>query len=110
MSFQFTKQQRKTLALICETINPSLQPELPDDAKAIFENHAGNYPVVDELEKRLAKKPKAQHAALAQLLRIINVPIACALVTQKIASVQFADFGSTCSSACPIGVTIDKEN
>ena len=93
MSFQFTSQQRTTLALICETINPSLPPELPSDEKAIFENHAGKYPVVDEIEKKLSKKPEAQQVALSRLLKIINVPIACWVVTQKNASVQFPVFG-----------------
>ena len=84
MSFQFSDQQRNTLDLICETINPSLQPELPSDEQAIFENHAGKYPVVDELEKRVAKKPESQHAALTRLLRIINVPIVCWFATNKL--------------------------
>jgi len=86
MSFKFTDRQRKTLALICETINPSLVPELPSDKKAIFENHAGKYPVVDEIQKRLAKKPEAQRTELARLLGVINLPIVCWLVTRKLRS------------------------
>ena len=84
MSFLFTAQQRKTLALICETINPSLQPELPSDENAIFRNHAGKYPVVNELEKRLAQKSESQRLALTRLLRLINVPMVCWLATRKL--------------------------
>ena len=83
MSFRFSKEQRKTLALICETINPSLQSELPSDNKAIFENHAGNYPVVDEIEKKLSKKTEGQQVTLTRLLKVINVPMVCWVATKK---------------------------
>ena len=66
MSFQFTEKQSKTLALICETINPVLPPTLPDDHPAVFENHAGDYPIVEEFRKRLAKNPaKSKKRSLA---------------------------------------------
>ena len=83
MSFLFTQRQRKTLALICETLNPALTPSMPEDQPAVFQNHADEYPIVDELEMRIARKSEKEQKALVGLLRFINLPVVCWLATQK---------------------------
>ena len=89
MSFQFTEKQSKTLALICETINPVLPPTLPDDHPAVFENHAGDYPIVEEFRKRLAKKSSQEQKAFVGYLRFINLPVVCWLATQRLRPFNF---------------------
>ena len=89
MSFQFTERQSATLALICETINPEMVPSQPDDQLAVFENHAGKYPIVEEFRKRLAKKSTEEQLAFVRHLRFINLPVACWLATQRLRPFNF---------------------
>lgn len=89
MSFTFSDQQRKTLELICETINPDLQPVHESDQEAVFHNHAGLYPIVEQLESKLASTTEAKQKSIVALLRLINIPLVCWFWTHSFIPFRF---------------------
>ncbi len=88
MSFTFSEQQRKTLELICDAINPELVPE-DGDSEEVFQNNANLYPIAEKLEQQLAKTTPDKPGRVVGFLRAINIPILCWYWTQSIIPFRF---------------------
>lgn len=88
MSFTFSEQQRKTLELICDAINPELEPERWDCSE-VFRNNANLYPIAEMLEKKLAKATQEKQSAIVKFLRAINLPVICWIWTQSVVPFRF---------------------
>lgn len=88
MSFTFSEQQRNTLELICDAINPELVPA-EGDSSEVFRNNAGLYPIVEKLEKQLLRVEKSKRDAVVHFLKVINIPFVCWFWTQTIIPFRF---------------------
>lgn len=83
MSFTFSEQQRNTLELICDAINPELVPA-EGDSSEVFRNNAGLYPIAEKVEQQLTRATKAKRDGVVRFLRLINLPLFCWVWTQSI--------------------------
>jgi long-chain-alcohol oxidase len=73
MGFVLNERQQRTLAALCETFNPQLEPAAGDDP-AFFENCASERPVVARIVALVRKLDESERSQTLKLLDKLGVP------------------------------------